>query len=88
MGSNLGEDEEVMAPRQRVLGKKKVSEDEVVKTSNLILALPSQVEDQSVALPSQQDGKRKGIQQVEGTFVDTSKDHETHVALGNAMMLF
>ena len=42
MGSRSGEENEVMAPRQRVIRKKKVMEDEVVKpTSNLDLALPS-----------------------------------------------
>ena len=63
-GGNLGfsssKKEEVMAPKQRVLGKKKATEDEVVKlTPNLVLALMSQAEDQSVRSPSR-SGKGKG----------------------------
>ena len=61
LGSSLGEVEEVMAPRQRVLGKKKAMEDEVVKmSSSPVSALPNQAKDQFVAHHPSRSGKGKG----------------------------
>ena len=46
LGSSLNEEEDIMAPKQRVLGKKKAVEDKVAKpTPNPVLALPILVED-------------------------------------------
>ena len=46
LGSSLNEEEDIMAPMQRVLGKKKAVEDKVAKpTPNPVLALPILVED-------------------------------------------
>ena len=59
MGSSSIEEEKVIAPRQRVLGKKKVAEDEVVRSSpNPILAPLTQVEDQLVGLPAHSKSRK------------------------------
>ena len=50
MGFSSGEEEEVMAPRARILGKKKAAQDELMKQLiNPVLAPLSPVDDQSIA---------------------------------------
>ncbi|GFZ01113.1 hypothetical protein Acr_14g0007480 [Actinidia rufa] len=90
---------EIMAPKVRILGKKQGPTTEPTALPEVpISSTPVPVEDQSTT-SSLMGGKRKGKQHAEGTSrpkrgkgvglvaADTSKDHETCVALGNAVML-
>ncbi|GFS40363.1 hypothetical protein Acr_00g0068120 [Actinidia rufa] len=79
----------IMAPKVRILGKKQAP---LTKPPTLpeapVSSTPTPAEDQSIA-PSLMGGKRKGKQPVEGTSRPKrgKGDHETCVALGNAVML-
>ncbi|GFS38480.1 hypothetical protein Acr_00g0057740 [Actinidia rufa] len=119
--SGSRENEEIMAPKVRILGKGQAPRTEppmLPEAPDSAMAVPA--EDQSIAPSSMAGGKRKGKQPAEGTSrqkrgkgagsatgtpelwapqfaavevgkqvtsADTSKDHETCVALGNAVML-
>ena len=119
--SELQGNEEIMAPKVRVLGKKQVPRTEPpLHPEAPGPVAPVVTEDQSMAPSSMAGGKRKGKQPAEGasrqkrgkgvgstggspelwtpqftavelgkhvTSADSTKDHETCVALGNAMML-
>ena len=69
-GNNLGynsKEEEDMAPKQRVLGKKKPTGDKPAKQAlDPVLALPNPTEAQSNISSSQQASKRKGKQPAKG----------------------
>lgn len=119
--SGLQGNEEIMAPKVRILGKRPAPLIEPpLNPEAPDLSAPIAAEDQSIAPSSMVGGKRKGKQPAEGasrqkrgkgtgsasgtpepwapqfiavelgkhvTSADTSRDHETCVALGNAVML-
>ncbi|GFY84393.1 hypothetical protein Acr_03g0011670 [Actinidia rufa] len=77
-GSSL-EEEVDMAPKQRALGKKKAAKGEPPRqVPNLVLAIPSLSKAPKLAVVELEK---------ELTSVDSSKDHETCLALGKAVML-